>query len=130
MRIAGRRTFSNLTPLDIFLAIVVGSNISRVMTGKAAFVPALAATLALVILHRLLAVATTRSNALAWFVKGRPVTLVRDGKIDRAALAASHMSEDDLLEAIRMEQEDKIDRVALATFERGGKISIVPMEKA
>lgn len=44
IRIAGRRTFSNLTPLDIFVAIVVGSNISRAMTGKAPFLPTLAAT--------------------------------------------------------------------------------------
>lgn len=130
MRVAGRRTFSNLTPLDIFVAIVVGSNISRVMTGKAAFVPALSATLLLVVLHRLMAVATTRSNLLARFIKGRPVVLVRDGVIDHQALVGSHMSEDDLHEAIRMEQEARVERVALATFERGGKVSVVPMEKA
>ena len=47
IRVAGRRTFSNLTPLDIFVAIVVGSNISRAMTGKAPFVSTLAATLLL-----------------------------------------------------------------------------------
>lgn len=130
MRVAGRRTFSNLTPLDIFVAIVVGSNISRAMTGKAPFLPALAATLILVALHRLLAMATVHSNLLSRFVKGKPVVLVRDGVIDRRALTASHMSEDDLLEAIRMEQESGVHRVALATFERGGKVSVVPMEKS
>jgi uncharacterized membrane protein YcaP (DUF421 family) len=130
IRIAGRRTFSNLTPLDIFVAIVVGSNISRAMTGKAPFLPALTATLLLVVLHRLLAMSTVHSNLLARFIKGRPVQLVRDGKIDRAALRSNHLSEDDLTEGLRMEQAARVEDVALATFERGGKISVVPKSKA
>jgi uncharacterized membrane protein YcaP (DUF421 family) len=129
IRIAGRRTFSNLTPLDIFVAIVVGSNISRAMTGKAPFVPALVATLLLVALHRLLAMMTIHSNLLARFIKGRPVELVRDGKVDRAALRSNHLSEDDLIEGLRMEQAACVEDVALATFERGGKISVVPKSK-
>jgi uncharacterized membrane protein YcaP (DUF421 family) len=129
IRIAGRRTFSNLTPLDIFVAIVVGSNISRAMTGKAPFLPSLIATLLVVALHRLLAVATVRSNLLARFIKGRPVELVRDGKVDRAALRSNHLSEDDLIEGLRMEQAARVEDVALATFERGGKISVVPKSK-
>jgi uncharacterized membrane protein YcaP (DUF421 family) len=130
IRIAGRRTFSNLTPLDIFVAIVVGSNISRAMTGKAPFLSSLTATLLLVVLHRLLAMATVRSNLLARFIKGRPVELVRDGKVDRAALRSNHLSEDDLIEGLRMEQAARVEDVELATFERGGKISVVPKSKA
>ena len=129
IRIAGRRTFSNLTPLDIFVAIVVGSNISRAMTGKAPFLPALVATLLLVALHRLLAMATVQSNLLARFIKGRPIELIRDGKVDRAALRSSDLSNDDLIEGLRMEQAERIEDVALATFERGGKISVVPRAK-
>ena len=129
IRIAGRRTFSNLTPLDIFVAIVVGSNISRAMTGKAPFLPALVATLLLVALHRLLAMATVQSNLLARFIKGRPIELIRDGKVDRAALRSSDLSNDDLIEGLRMEQAERIEDVALATFERGGKISVVPKTK-
>jgi len=77
MRIAGGRTFSSLSPLDIFIAIVVGSNVSRVMIGNVPFAAALAATLLVVVMHRLLAVATLRSNLLARFIKGRLVTLAR-----------------------------------------------------
>jgi len=130
IRIAGRRIFSNLTPLDIVVAIVVGSNISRAMTGKAPFIPALVATLLLVALHRVLAMATVQSNLLARFIKGRPIELIRDGKVDRAALRSSHLSDDDLTEGLRMEQAARVEDVALATFERGGKISVVPKTKA
>lgn len=64
IRVAGRRTFSQYSPLDIVVAIVVGSNISRIMTGKAPFVPGLAATFLLVALHRAVAMASLRWNLL------------------------------------------------------------------
>jgi uncharacterized membrane protein YcaP (DUF421 family) len=60
VRIAGRRTFSQATALDIVVALVIGSNLSRAMTGKAPFLGALAASLVLVLLHRVLAMATLR----------------------------------------------------------------------
>lgn len=60
IRIAGRRTFSQAAPLDIIVYLIVGSNLSRVMTGGAHVLPSMAATLTLVVLHRLLAYATLR----------------------------------------------------------------------
>jgi len=125
IRIAGRRTFSNLSALDLIVALVVGSNISRAMTGKAPFVGTLAATLVLVVLHRLVALATVRSNWLSLFVKGRPAVLVRDGRIDPKAMLRHGISEEDLIEGMRMEQVAHINEVALATMERGGKISVI-----
>ena len=125
LRIAGRRTFAQMTPLDIFVAIVVGSNLSRVMTGKASFFGGLAATLLLVVLHRVLAVAALRSKLLSRFVKSAPVVLVRDGVIDRAAMRSHDLGQDDLEAALRREQVESCEEVHLATFEAGGKISVV-----
>src|SRR4051794_12739180 len=65
IRIAGRRMLSRATPLDMVVALIVGSNLSRMMTGKAPFFPGLAATLTLVCLHRAIAMATLRWNWLA-----------------------------------------------------------------
>lgn len=129
IRIAGRRTFSKLSPLDIFIAIVVGSNISRVMTGGVPVIPSLTATLLLVVLHRLLAMATQRFNWLALFVKGRPSVLVRDGVMNRAAMRANDISKDDLIEGLRIGGIERVEDAALVTFERGGKISVLPRKQ-
>ena len=126
LRIAGRRTFAQMAPLDIFVAIVVGSNMSRVMTGKASFFGGLAATLLLVLLHRLLAMPDFRSNVLSRFIKSAPVVLVRDGVVDQEAMRSHELGQDDLDAALRLEQVENCDDVRLATFEAGGKISVVP----
>lgn len=129
IRIAGRRTFAQYSPLDIIVALIVGSNLSRVMTGKAAFFPALAATLLLVVLHRLLALATLRWTWLSSLVKARAIPLIVDGRADPKAMRRANLSEEDLLEAIRMEQAGGIADVELATIEGGGKVSVVPKRR-
>jgi uncharacterized membrane protein YcaP (DUF421 family) len=126
IRIAGRRTFSHASPLDIVVALVVGSNLSRAMTGKAPFWPALGATLLLVILHRLFAMLTIRWSWLARLMKAEPVVLVRDGAVDRKAMLRHGIGEADLLEGLRIEQAETPADVRLASLENSGKISVVP----
>lgn len=125
IRIAGRRTFSHASPLDIVVAIVVGSNLSRAMTGKAPFWPSVAATLLLVVLHRVLAMATLRWGWFAKLIKAKPVVLLRDGVRDEDAMRRHAVGEVDLMESLRLEQVEKVEEVRLATLENSGKISIV-----
>ena len=126
VRIAGRRTFAHYSPLDIVVALIVGSNISRVMMGKADFFPSLAITLTLVVLHRLLALATVRWNWLAALVKSRPIRIIVDGEVDARAMRRANLSEEDLYEGVRMEQVADPSGVKLAMLESGGKLSVVP----
>ena len=125
IRVAGRKTFSQASPLDIIVALIIGSNLSRAMTGKAPFWPALAATLVLVLLHRIVAMATLHWGPLARLVKGRPVILVQDGVVVDGALMRHAVSRDDLLAGLRSEQVDDVSSVKVASLEGGGKISVV-----
>jgi len=128
LRIAGRRTFARATPLDIVVALILGSNLSRMMTGRAQFLGGLAATLTLVVIHRLAALATLRSPMLARLLKSSPDVLVRDGQVDERAMARHGLSQADLAAGLRLEQLDDLAKVKLATFEGGGRISVVRRE--
>lgn len=130
VRIAGRRTFSHYSPLDIVVALIVGSNLSRVMTGKAAFFPTLAATLVLVVLHRLLALATLRWGWLSLLLKARPIRIIEEGEINDRALRRANLSREDLREALRMEQFDQPSEIERATLESSGKLSVVPKRRS
>ncbi|MGZ3274122.1 MAG: DUF421 domain-containing protein [Caulobacteraceae bacterium] len=129
VRIAGRKTFAQASPLDIIVALILGSNLSRMMIGNAEFWPSLAATLTLVVASRLLAIATLRWSFLASWIKCSPVVLVRDGVMDLRAMHANGISEADLAEGMRMEQSETLQDVRLATLEGGGKISVVPKQR-
>jgi uncharacterized membrane protein YcaP (DUF421 family) len=129
IRIAGRRTFSQASPLDIVVALIVGSNLSRAMTGKAPFWPALAATLLLVVLHRVFAMLTLRWSWLATVMKAEPVVLVRDGVEDRQAMLRHGIGEMDLSEGLRLQNVEKTEDVRLAMLENSGRISVVPKSR-
>lgn len=126
VRIAGRRTFSQAAPLDIIVYLIVGSNLSRIITGNANVFPTMAATLTLVVLHRLLAYASLHKNPVSSLIKSNPTVLVRDGVADAQALAREGLSQDDLLEALRLKQVGRIEDARLATLERSGKVSVLP----
>jgi uncharacterized membrane protein YcaP (DUF421 family) len=125
VRIAGRRTFSQAAPLDIIVYLIVGSNLSRIMIGGAHVFPSLAATLTLVVLHRVLAYATLRWNPLADWIKARPKIVIRDGSAKLDVLAAEGISEADLLESLRLHGIGAVDDVDLAMLERNGRISAI-----
>lgn len=129
VRLAGRRTFSQSTPLDIVVALVVGSNLSRIMTGKASFFGGLAATLIIVILHRLLAMATLRWNVIAKVLKCAPTPLVQDGKPDRQTMDRHGIAMADLEEGLRLEQVRRCEEVELAMLEPSGRISVVRKDR-
>lgn len=126
IRVAGRRTFAQYSPLDIIVALIVGSNISRLMMAKAPLVAGLAVTLLLVLLHRVFALVMLRWDLLGRLVKGPPIRVISCGVVDPQALRRANLSDADLLEAIRMEQVANPADVELAMVEAGGKVSVVP----
>lgn len=125
IRVTGRRTFSQATPFDIIVALVVGSNLSRAMTGKAPFIASLCATLVLVVLHRAAAVAALRWHWVDFLIKSRPIVLIRDGVADPVAMRRGTVSRADLLEGLRGENQKDIEDIELAVLESSGKISVV-----
>ena len=65
VRVAGRRVFGKWAALDIIVSVIVGSNLSRALTGQASLGGTLAATTVLMVLHWVLAQAAARAAWLA-----------------------------------------------------------------
>lgn len=90
IRLFGQRALGRQTVLDVILAIVIGSNLSRAATGNAPFVPTITATTGLVLLYWTLDQLAARWHLASWLVKGGVVQLVRDGKMDRKTMQHRH----------------------------------------
>lgn len=126
VRIGEKRFLGRNTAFDVILGIIFGSVVSRAITGSSPFFPTLAAGLALVVLHWLFAIASFHSDWFGTFVKGRNRVLVEDGSILWDAMQKSHISETDLMTALRMQAgSDELEHVAEARLERSGDISVI-----
>jgi uncharacterized membrane protein YcaP (DUF421 family) len=124
VRMAKKRFMSGATAFDVILGIMLGSIVSRAVTGNAPFGPALAAAAALLAMHWLFSWIAVRFHPFGALIKGRSQTLVRDGRIDRDALRAAHMTDRDLWEDLRGKSVTDLDMVEEARLERGGQVSV------
>lgn len=125
VRLAATRAFGKWSALDIILAVVVGSNLSRAMTGGAPFVPTLAATCVLMALHAVLTRASARWSWLSIATKGRSTRLVDDGVPIEPAMRQSGIGERDLRLALRSAGHDDLRTVKSVTLERNGDITVI-----
>ena len=130
VRLASSRAFGKWTPLDIIFAVIVGSNLGRAMTGSAAFLPTVIASLLLVGLHALLARASARWSWLSFLLKGGRIQLVRDGQIDEAAMRRAGLGQGDLDMALRAQGHSDLSRVDCAYLERNGDMSVLARREA
>ncbi len=124
-RIGAWRAFGRWSAPDIVVAIIVGSNLSRALTGPAPLFATIAATTVFLGAWWLVSFAASRSSALDWFFKGGPIKIVRNGKVDFAALRKALVSERDLHEGLRQKGVANTSHVVSAQVERNGSITVI-----
>lgn len=126
VRLGKKRFISENTAFDVLLGVMLGSIISRAITGQSPFVPTLFAAVVLVALHWFFAQIALRSDLFGTMIKGRTRILVSDGDVDWDAMKRSNLSRNDLLEAVRLKAgSPDWKNVKEARLERNGEISVI-----
>jgi uncharacterized membrane protein YcaP (DUF421 family) len=126
VRIGKKRFISENTAFDMILGVMLGSILSRAITGQSPFVATLGAALVLVGFHWLFAQIAVRWDLFGTLIKGSTRVLVRDGNVDWQAMRRSNLSRNDLLEALRLKASlSDWTQVKEARLERNGEISVI-----
>jgi uncharacterized membrane protein YcaP (DUF421 family) len=129
VRLGKKRFMSKATAFDVILGIMLGSVASRGITGNAPLGPVLAAACILLAMHWVFSALAVRWHLFGEAVKGHPVVLVREGRVDERAMRAAHLTGHDLQEDLRRRGLAHLEQVAEARLERSGDISVVRTEK-
>lgn len=130
VRLANKRFMSRATAFDMIVAIMLGSVMSRAITGEAPIAGATAACAALVAMHHVLAIAATRSSRFGVWVKGdHACVVVQDGVVQWDVMRQVALTERDLHEALRSagHVEDPA-QAKLVQLERSGELSVIPKQ--
>jgi uncharacterized membrane protein YcaP (DUF421 family) len=125
VRLGKKRFMGRTTAFDVILGIMLGSIVSRAITGNAPFFPALAASAVLVAMHWLFSGIALHWHGFGWAIKGGPELLVRDGKVDERMMRRVHMTEHDLWEDLRGKSVSDLKQVSEARLERSGQLSVL-----
>lgn len=127
IRIGKRRFMGSYTTFDILLGFIVGSILSRAITGTVRFIDMVLVVGVLVILHWVIATISYYSEYFGTLIKDKPRELIVDGEIKEDALQKSKIGKKDLMQALREEANlESPEEVKIAYLERDGNITVIP----
>lgn len=131
VRLGEKRFLGKFAALDVILGFMLGTVLAGAITGSSGyFETILGSALVLVLMHWLFAALAYRSERFADVVKGTDHVLVRDGEIRWDAMQASHITEKDLMMAVRISaQLTNLKQIAEVRLERNGDVSVIEQDK-
>jgi uncharacterized membrane protein YcaP (DUF421 family) len=125
VRVGKSRGIGRITPLDVLLGFVLGSLLSRGITGSASLSGTVSASAALVAVHWVLTWLACRWHWFGDLVKGHADVIVENGKLLLENMLRHHISTHDLDEALRLKGVDDVTQVRRAYKERNGEVSVL-----
>jgi uncharacterized membrane protein YcaP (DUF421 family) len=125
VRLGKSRLVGRVSALDILVGFILGSLLSRGITGHASLSGTAMGSAGVVATHWLFTWLAAHWHAFGNLTKGHAVQLVSDGLPLPANMSASHISKHDLIEAARLRGIATIGDIAEAYKERNGEISII-----
>lgn len=127
IRIGKRRFLGGYSAFDILMGFVVGSIMSRAITGRESFFSAILVILTLMAIHYAISYLTYHFSDASKFIKNSERQLIKNGEVDREAMMLSKLGDNDLLQALRQKGGvESIDKVESAFLERDGSITVIP----
>jgi uncharacterized membrane protein YcaP (DUF421 family) len=128
-RLAGMRAFSRKSTFDVVIVITLGAVLSRIVVGASPAVPTFAASVVLVVLHRLIAVLTATVPALERLVKGGSHVVYRGGIFDQSRMHRAGISRADIEQAVRKHMGELTLRDVLEVrLEPTGELTVIEDE--
>lgn len=129
VRMGDKRLFGKGTAFDTVVAIMIGSIMSRAITGSSPLLATWVAGTMLIGVHWLIAFLTFHLDWFGPVVKGNPVLLVKDGEVKREGMREGSVSRHDLEQALRAQgAEPDPTGIKRAYLERDGSISVIPAQ--
>jgi uncharacterized membrane protein YcaP (DUF421 family) len=129
LRIGGKREVGQLSTPDLVVLLIVANGAQNAMVGdNTTLIGGIVACVTVLVLARLVQIATSRSVTVSKALIGEPRILIREGRALTKAMHEEEISDDELMAAIREHGIEKLEEVRLAVLEVDGSISILPTD--
>jgi uncharacterized membrane protein YcaP (DUF421 family) len=126
IRYTGMRVFGIKSAFDTCIMIMLGAVLSRAVVGASPFIPTIVASAALVVVHKLIARISVGNQFISHLVKGKPLSLYKDGILNDKNLTRCALSYGDVIEEVRITMsQNNLDNIDEIFMERTGKISVI-----
>lgn len=126
-KILGKKQIAQLEFIDYAIGISLGSIAAEMATdSETPFYYYLIAMTIFLLLAVFVGIIGRKNTVLKRVLKGKPATLIYEGKIDYQQLVKCNIDVNDLLSMLREKNYFDVNDVAYAIFEPSGKLSVLP----
>src|SRR5690606_21947915 len=129
VRLLGKRTIGSTSAFDLIVALILGEIVDEPIFGDVPMVQGLLAMAVIAFWHFLNSFLSHRSQAFDELTGGKPQVMVRDGEIDRAAMAKERINEEELWSLLRQQQIEDLREIKKATLETSGALSVIKTDQ-
>jgi uncharacterized membrane protein YcaP (DUF421 family) len=130
LRLTGKRQVGQLAPFDLILLLILSNAVQNSMNaGDNSLVGGLVSATTLILLNWATAYATFKSKRFEEALEGKPLVVVREGKLDHRILADEYITRAELEAALRATGTFKMADAKLAMLETNGSISVWSRDK-
>lgn len=126
LRIAGRRELAQMTAFDLVLLLILANAVQNsINAGDNSLGGGLISAATLLAINFAVGEAAYRWRWFERIVQGRPLTLVRDGKLVMRNLRRERITVEELRSALRKQNVDGVSRCKQAVLESDGTLTAV-----
>jgi uncharacterized membrane protein YcaP (DUF421 family) len=130
VRLLGKRTVGNFTAFDLIVAFIMSEVVDEIIYGDVSLLQGLLPIALVAALHYLYSYLGFRSPTLEKLLAGQPAVLIRDGELDRRAMAVERISESEIASMLREKEIEELTDVKLGMLETNGQLSVTKTEQA
>ena len=126
LRVAGRRELAQMTAFDLVLLLILANAVQNsINAGDNSLGGGLISAATLLAINFAVGEAAYRWRWFERIVQGRPLTLVRDGKLVMRNLRRERITVEELRSALRKQNVDGVSRCKQAVLESDGTLTAV-----
>lgn len=131
IRLLGKRTMANLTPMDRVSGISFGTVAgSAAITTKVPLYGAMLVVGSFALISWIIGKLAVGLPGLRPLLMGKPRPLIQNGQVESGALKKAGLSHDDLLMRLREAQIAGPEAVQWAQLETDGKVGVIPKNRS
>ncbi|WP_419420599.1 DUF421 domain-containing protein [Legionella sp. D16C41] len=125
-RATSARLFGEYSTFDFIISIILGAILSEAVVNNLPLLPAMVACAIIVLVHRILAYLSYKSQYIGKYIKGEKMIIIDQGKYKWDSLNCCRITENDILQSLRTQHStDDLSRIDKAILERNGEISFI-----
>jgi uncharacterized membrane protein YcaP (DUF421 family) len=131
MRLAGKREVGQMKPFDLVTLLIISNAVQNAMVGQdSSLIGGLVAAGVILLLNTAIGLLRERFGLAQTVFEGSPTLIIYDGQFIPDHLHKEHLTEADVLQAMREHGVEDPTQVKSAVLEVDGSISIIPKDQA